>query len=135
MTAQIISFTEFAQARQLTAEERHDAALRAIQEDARQEYQAAVSQSRSRPARSRQMQLTDQARTVLARLNRGETITSLGWIEKPTQRMLDRLTKKGWLVEGIDRAFPKEKRCWIAALELNERAETGWVPSEFEFPA
>lgn len=79
-------------------------------------------------ARGRGMRLAPSAAAILARLNRGDVITSMGQIDKPTQRMLDRLTKKGWLVEGRCVAFPKVKRCWVAAPMLDEV-----LPPEYKF--
>lgn len=79
-------------------------------------------------SRGRGMRLAPAAAATLARLNRGEVITSIGQIDKPTQRMLDRLTKKGWLAEGRCHAFPKVKRCWVAAPMLDEV-----LPAEYKF--
>lgn len=60
----------------------------------------------------RGLHLTDNARDVLARINRGEVITDIGQIDDATKRMLKKMIAKGWVFEGRDYTFPKVKRCW-----------------------
>lgn len=115
MSAQVISFAAFARSQ------------KRLQREFQQITQANARAERIRTVaarRRRGMTLNEVQAAVLARLNRGETITSMGQIDKPTQRMLDRLTKKGWLIEGRDCTFPAIKRCW-AARGLLEEVEEG----------
>lgn len=63
----------------------------------------------------RALRLTEQGRAIVARLNRGEVITDLGQIDKPTRRLLKRWLDKGWVYRGEDYTFPKTKTCWAGA--------------------
>lgn len=65
--------------------------------------------------RRRGLQLTEQGRALLARLNRGEIITDLGQIDLPTRRLLKRWLDKGYVYRGEDYSFPNTKRCWAGA--------------------